>query len=118
MLAKSGSVGDLGKLPRMCELAVSMLKDALRCFIDEDANKAFAICERDKEVDALNRENLQLFVERMKKDSAQVESYTEMVFISKSMERIADHAENIAEEVYYLLTAKSLKEVIRERSKA
>lgn len=115
ILASGRAIDDLGKLPRMCELAVSMLKDALHCFIDEDSTRAIPICERDREVDELNRENLYYFMERMKSDSSQVDACTELVFISKSMERIADHAQNIAEEVYYLLTARSLKDTLQER---
>jgi phosphate transport system protein len=115
-ILKTGrSIDDLGRLPRMCELAVGMLKDALHCFIDEDSSRAIAISERDKEVDSLNRENFRYFLGLMKDNTALVDFATEMVFISKAMERIADHAQNIAEEVYYLLTTQSLKEVIAEK---
>lgn len=115
ILKKGFATDDLGRLPRMCELAVGMLRDSLHCFIDEDASRAVAISERDKEVDDLNRENFRYYLELMKNDSHRVEYGTEMVFISKSMERIADHAQNIAEEVYFLLTTHSLKEAIAER---
>lgn len=115
ILKAGGTTDDLGRLPRMCELAVGMLRDALHCFIDEDATRAIAISERDEEVDSLNRENFRYFIDLMKDNSDLVDFGTEMVFISKSMERIADHAQNIAEEVYYLLTAESLKEVIADK---
>ena len=115
ILASGHSLENIGKLPRMCEVAVSMLQDALHCFIDEDADRAYPICSRDKEVDDLNRENFKSFMKLMQTDPNLVQPYTEMVFISKSMERIADHAQNIAEEVYYLLTANTLKEVLRSR---
>ncbi|MDQ8179737.1 phosphate signaling complex protein PhoU [Pelagicoccus sp. SDUM812005] len=115
-ILKAGrATDDLGRLPRMCELAVGMLKDALHCFIDEDSTRAIAISERDKEVDSLNRENFRYFIDVMKNDPSLVDYGTEMVFISKSMERIADHAQNIAEEVYYLLTTHSLKEVLADK---
>ncbi|MBK1877388.1 phosphate signaling complex protein PhoU [Pelagicoccus mobilis] len=116
-ILKAGySIDDLGRLPRMCELAVGMLKDALHCFIDEDSSRAVAISERDEEVDSLNRENFRYFVDLMKHDHSKISFCTEMVFISKAMERIADHAQNIAEEVYYLLTARSLQEAIDEEN--
>ena len=114
ILRSGRSIEDLAQLPRMCDLAVNMLRDALHCFIEEDADRAFPIAARDKEVDALHRENFNYYLELMKSDPNLVPAFTEMVFISKSMERIADHAQNIAEEVYYLLTAKSLKTVMRE----
>ena len=100
----------------MCELAISMLKEALLSFIQEEENIAYQIIRRDKEVDALNHENFKEFVELMKDDSSKVDVYAEMIFISKSFERIADHAKNIAEEVYFLLTSQSLKQVIKEES--
>ncbi|MEM9158635.1 MAG: phosphate signaling complex protein PhoU [Verrucomicrobiota bacterium] len=112
-LATGHALETLGDIPRMCELAISMLQDALGCFIQEDEEKAFGICMRDKEVDQLNRKNFAHFVENMKTDPEKAEIHTELVFISKSFERIADHAKNIAEEVYYLLTAESLKAVIK-----
>ena len=90
-----------------------MLKEALHSFIEEEEGLAFSIVQRDEEVDSLNRENFREFIELMKLDSGNVGVCTEMVFISKSLERIADHAKNIAEEVYYLLTTQSLKKVIR-----
>ncbi len=118
-ILKTGrTIDDLGKLPRMCEVAVLMLRESLHCFINEDADRAFPISKRDEEVDSLNRENFQHFINKMKADPDLVQSCTEMVFISKSMERIADHAQNIAEEVYYLLTAKALKDVIRGEESA
>lgn len=115
ILQSGKSVDDLGRLPRMCELAISMLKDSLHCFIDEDSSRAVAISERDLEVDSLNRENFRYFVEKMKNDPSLISFGTEMVFISKSMERIADHAQNIAEEVYFLLTTRNLKDEITEQ---
>ena len=113
ILVDVGVLDDFGHIPRMCELAVSMLRDALRCFIEEEEDLAFSIVLRDKEVDALNRENFNNFVERMKKEPKLVNAMTELVFISKSFERIADHAKNIAEEVFFLLTTRSLKEEMK-----
>ncbi len=114
ILAEGTSGPGLGRVPKMCDLAVSMLKEALQSFIQEDEKIAHSLIRRDKEVDALNRENFSEFVAIMKRDPSLVSACTEMVFISKSFERIADHAKNIAEEVYYLLTTQSLKQVIRE----
>ncbi len=113
ILADVGVLDDIGRIPRMCELAVSMLRDALLCFIQEEEGWASSIVMRDKEVDSLNRENFNHFVERMKEKPELVNAMTELVFISKSFERIADHAKNIAEEVFFLLTTRSLKEEMK-----
>ncbi len=57
-ILKEGQMGSsLGQVPKMCELAVGMLKEALQSFIQEDENIAHSIIKRDKEVDSLNREN-------------------------------------------------------------
>lgn len=113
ILAQGLPIVAVARVPRMCELAINMLDDALRSFIQEEESLAYSIVGRDKEVDTINRENFKEFVELMKSDPANVAACTEMVFISKSFERIADHAKNIAEEVFYLLTTQSLKEVTR-----
>ena len=113
IIAQGLPIDAVARVPRMCELAINMLDDALRSFIQEEETLAYSIVGRDKEVDTINRENFKEFVELMKSDPANVAACTEMVFISKSFERIADHAKNIAEEVFYLLTTQSLKEVTR-----
>ncbi|MDG2255701.1 MAG: phosphate signaling complex protein PhoU [Opitutaceae bacterium] len=116
IIAQGLPIDAVARVPRMCELAINMLDDALRSFIQEEESLAYSIVGRDKEVDTINRENFKEFVELMKSDPANVAACTEMVFISKSFERIADHAKNIAEEVFYLLTTQSLKEVTRGES--
>jgi phosphate transport system protein len=116
IIAQGLPIDAVARVPRMCELAINMLDDALRSFIQEEETLAYSIVGRDKEVDTINRENFKEFVELMKSDPANVAACTEMVFISKSFERIADHAKNIAEEVFYLLTTQSLKEVTRGES--
>jgi len=115
ILSMGEPIDHYGSMPRMCEMAVGMLQDALLCFIQEEEDRAFSIFDRDREVDNLNRENFREFTNLMKGDPERAEVYTELVFISKSFERIADHAKNIAEEVYYLLTTSSLKEALRNR---
>lgn len=117
IMAQGKNFEGLGRVPSMCELAVDMLKEALLSFIQEDEEVAYNIIRKDKEVDALNHENFKDFVELMKDDPSNVGVCAEMVFISKSFERIADHAKNIAEEVYFLLTSQSLKQVIREEAR-
>lgn len=114
IITSKESTQSLGKVPRMCEHAIGMLQDALYCFIEEEEERAYGIILRDKQVDKLNRENFSNFVDEMRDFPENVEACTEMVFISKSFERIADHAKNIAEQVYYLLTADSIKEVLKE----
>lgn len=96
-------------VPRMAEMAVEMLRDALNCFLNGDTEKAMGIIQRDQEVDALNRQLYRELTRSMIEDSATISRAIEIMFISKSLERIADHATNIAEEMIYLAKGKDVR---------
>jgi phosphate transport system protein len=96
-------------LPRMVSLSVAMMKDALDAFVTGDSNKAREIIPRDRAVDALNREVQQALVRHMTKTPDTVMRCLDWVVASKSLERIADHAKNIAEEVIYLYEAENVR---------
>ena len=90
------------EVPRMAVLAVDMLKDALDAFVHRDATKARSVIPRDAAVDELNlRLHGELAVLMAQRPSTISRSLNLMV-ICKSLERIADHATNVAEEVVYL----------------
>lgn len=99
-----GPPTDMLEVPRMTELVVQMLRDALDSFVEEDAEKAIGICRRDKAIDETDRRNYKGFLQLMKANPGAIDSLMEMVFISRSLERVADHATNIAEEVVFLLS--------------
>lgn len=96
-------------LPRMANMAVEMLRDALDCFLQVDAEKALAVCQRDKEVDEINRELYRELTGYMINDPDTTNRALELMFISKSVERIADHASNIAEEMIYLAKGEDIR---------
>jgi len=96
-------------LPRMANIAVEMLRDALECFLQVDADKALAVCQRDKEVDEINRQLYRELTSYMIEDPNTTSRALELMFISKSIERIADHASNIAEEMIYLAKGKDIR---------
>lgn len=110
MLLKKGRVGDLLYIPEMAIMADDMLRDAFQCFIAEDAEKASLVLSQDDEVDALNRANFKDFIRKAKIEPEELNQYLDLIFISKSLERIADHATNLAEEVIFLTTAKESRE--------
>ena len=72
--------------------------------VKENLELAQGIIERDKEVDRLNKENFKTLSKDMKGENGAASTQIETILISKSIERIADHAKNLAEEVIYLLT--------------
>ena len=104
ILTREGKVPNTVAIEAMSKLAFAMLRDALTSFLDENLELAQGIIERDKEVDRLNKENFKQLSKGMGSESSEASSQIETIFISKSIERIADHAKNLAEEVIYLLT--------------
>jgi len=96
-------------IPRMAEIAVEMLRDSLDCFLNGDAQKALAVVQRDNEVDAINKQLYRELSSYMIENPETISRALELMFISKSIERIADHATNIAEEMVFLMQAKDIR---------
>lgn len=89
-------------IPRMAQLALEMLREAMESFVQRGPNRARAVIPRDKEVDALNRQLHRELASFMVETPNTITRCLHLMVISKSLERIADHATNIAEEVVYL----------------
>jgi len=87
----------------MAEKTRAMLKNALDALVFRDSGMARAVCAADDEVDAVNRTMYRKVVEGIRKHPEQVEGLITMFSISRQIERIADHATNIAEDVVYTL---------------
>ena len=102
-------------LSRMAGLALAMLKAALDAFVNRDPVAARAIIPRDKEVDALNRQFNQQLAEHMMKNPDAVKRCLNLVVVTKSIERVADHAKNVAEEVVYLCEALDIRHPNQDR---
>jgi phosphate transport system protein len=96
-------------LPQMASLAAQMLKRALDAFVKQDPASARALIPEDRKVDLLNKQNHQLLADQMIKDPQSVTRCLSLMVISKSLERIADHAKNVAEEVVYLCEARDIR---------
>ncbi len=97
------------ELPRMAGMALSMVKDSLDSFVQRDSAAARAIIPRDREVDALNKQIHQQFAQHMMQQPDTIARCLHWIVASKSLERIADHAKNIAEEVVYLCEAQDIR---------
>jgi phosphate transport system protein len=93
----------------MAEIAQQMLRDALDCFLQHDNEKALAVIRRDEEVDALNKQIYRELAGFMVENPATISRALELMFIAKSIERIADHATNIAEEMVYLAKGEDIR---------
>ena len=96
-------------IPRMANIALEMLRDALDCFLHGDEAKALAVVRRDEEVDSINKQLYRELTSYMIERPQSISRALELMFISKSIERIADHATNIAEEMVFLAHAKDIR---------
>lgn len=96
-------------IPRMAKKALEMLDDALDAFVHRNPEKARAVVPRDQEVDALNRQLHRELSSYMVEKPTTITRCLNLMVISKSLERIADHATNVAEEVVYLYEAKDIR---------
>ena len=93
------------EIPRMNEIAQEMLQDSLSVFVEFDEAKAKSIWTRDLQVDKLHGENNRFCLNMTEKEPTSATSAFEILFISKSLERIADHAVNISKEVVFMATS-------------
>jgi phosphate transport system protein len=96
-------------IPRMASIAQSMVKDSIDAFMRQDTALCDAVIARDDEVDGLNRQVYRELLSYMAEDPRLIGRSTRILFISKYLERIADHAENIAEMVTFMVKGKMIK---------
>jgi phosphate transport system protein len=96
-------------IPRMASIGLQMLKDALDAFVNRAPDSARGIIPRDKEVDAINKQLHRELASFMIENPTTITRALNLMVISKSLERIADHATNIAEEVVYIYEARDIR---------
>ena len=102
-------VKELIDIPRMAELAQTMLRDALDAFVRRDMPLAQTVLGRDDTLDALKTQVFRDLLTHMIRDSATIEPSTDLILISRHLERIGDHATNIAEDVIFMVSAKDVR---------
>ena len=104
-------------IPKMAEIALQMLKEALDAFVTREPARARAVIPRDKEVDALNKQLQRELVSYVIEDPSTISRCLNLIVISKSLERIADHATNIGEEVVYLYEGHDIRHARKGRTR-
>jgi phosphate transport system protein len=102
-------------LPRMAEIAQKMTRESLDAFVRKDAKLARAILARDDEVDQLKDQVFRVLLTYMMADPGTIERALGLILISRHLERIADHATNIAEDVIFVVEAKDVRHHHEER---
>jgi len=96
-------------IPRMAELAQQMTRDALDAFVKKDPALARDVLRRDDEVDSLKDQVFRELLTYMMADPGTIQRALSLILISRNIERIADHATNIAEDVIFLVEAKDVR---------
>jgi phosphate transport system protein len=98
-------------LPRMARLAQLLVKDVLDAYVERDADKAYSVWGRDAELDEMYSGLFRELLTYMMEDPRYISACTHLLFMAKNIERIGDHATNIAEDLYYLVHGTPLTEV-------
>ena len=93
----------------MYEHAMSMFKDSVDAFVREDVDLARAVVPRDQTLDDLNRAASRKLIERMAQDPDQLRGYLNLIFVGRCLERVGDHATNIAEDAVYAAAAEDIR---------
>lgn len=96
-------------IPRMAVIAEQMLRTVLDAFVASDADKARSVLERDDEVDELYHSLIHEIIELMTTEPDTITRATSVLFIAKHLERIADHATNVAEMVIFLVEGRDVR---------
>ncbi|WP_018702573.1 MULTISPECIES: phosphate signaling complex protein PhoU [Sporomusaceae] len=104
----NGHIKPLLDIPRMAGLATQMLRDALTAYVNMDVELADKVCQADDEVDALYNQLFRELLTYMLADPAVINDATQLIFVARYLERVADHTTNIAEWVIYLQTGQRL----------
>src|SRR6266516_2610551 len=93
----------------MYDHAMSMFKDSVDAFAREDIDLGRAVVPRDQKLDELNRLASRKLIERMAQDPDQLRGYLNLIFIGRCLERVGDHATNIAEDAVYAAAAEDIR---------
>jgi phosphate transport system protein len=101
-------------IPRMAGLAMGMVRDALKAFVSRDELLAREVCLRDDEVDSLLDQIFRELLTYMMEDPSTINRAVGLILVGRHLERIADHATNIGEDVIFMVAGKTIKHHVEE----
>ena len=107
-------VKELVDIPRMAEIAQRMLRDALDAYVRRDVALAQAVLDEDDALDALKTQVFRELLTYMLQDPSTIEPSLDLILISRHLERIGDHATNVAEDVIFMVSARDVRHHVRE----
>jgi phosphate transport system protein len=108
-ILKSPSLRPLVDLPMMGEIAEKMVRDSLEALVDKDCSLANLVLEEEKKVDAYRDKIFRVLLTYMMADPGTIQRGLALILISRHLERVGDHATNIAEEVIYLVEGREVR---------
>jgi phosphate transport system protein len=106
---KHPPVKELIDIPRMAAIAQTMLRDALDAYVKRDPEMARAVLNEDDTLDALKTQVFRELLTYMLSDPHKIEPALDLILISRHLERIGDHATNVAEDVIFMVTARDVR---------
>jgi phosphate transport system protein len=102
-------VKELIDIPRMAVIAQDMLRDALDAYVRRDTALAQTVLDRDDELDLLKTMVFRDLLTHMLRDQVTIEPALDLILISRHLERIGDHATNVAEDVIFMVSARDVR---------
>lgn len=117
-LAREPELQPLGDITQMAEKSSAMLHEALDAFVRRDSDAARRLCLRDDEVDQLNRQVFRDLLAFIRDDPRTAPRAMELILVARNLERVADLATNVAEEVVFIAEARVIKHHAEERHAA
>ncbi|MGB4366803.1 MAG: phosphate signaling complex protein PhoU, partial [Acetomicrobium sp.] len=119
-LNREGLIKPLIDIPKMADIVIEMVREAIEAFEARDIDKLMEVYRRDDEVDALNRvnfaETIQIMASTKMDDPYSVKKATDLLSVSRYLERAGDHATNIAERAFFSVTGERIKEKLLRTS--
>jgi phosphate transport system protein len=106
---KSAPLKPLVDLPRMGEISESMVRKSIEALVNRDCDLARAVLEEEKEVDLYRDQIFRVLLTYMMADPGTIERALALILMSRNLERVGDHATNIAEEVIYLVEGREVR---------
>ena len=113
VLEDMGKIEPLSLLPEMARIATAMVHDVLNAFVQRDAAAALRVCERDKAVDDFYDSIFRTLLTHMMENPHTIGQSAHLLFVAKNLERVGDHATNIAEMVYYAATGQHMADRVK-----
>jgi phosphate transport system protein len=115
-LNNESSVPEISLLEPLFREALGIFHDAMKVFVDGDAEMALQLKPRDRVLDSLNKEVADKFIERIAVDPSRVQSYINLILIARALERVGDHSTNIGEDAFWASHAEDIRHTYEKKT--